>query len=243
MRTGIISDIHANLEAMQEVLRLLGRLKVDRYVCLGDFVGYGAAPNEVINLLKVMCDISIMGNHDAAVCGQMDFKHYYGEAKEVLEWSAESLTEDNMKFINSLPYFRMEGDICWVHGTPVDPASFGYVYTIEHATSLCPHYDELKTLTFLGHSHLRRVYEILPDKALEVTVDNFTVQEGKKYVVSVGSVGQPRDYDPRASFVIYDSDERRVEFYRVPYNIDKASERILNSGLPEFFAARLFSGS
>ncbi len=243
MRIAVISDIHANLEALQAVLSLLGRLRVDRYVCLGDFVGYGANPGEVINLLRVMCDTAIMGNHDAAICGQMNFDHYYGEAREVLLWTKEAMPDDARRYLSELPYFRVEGDICWVHGSPVDPADFHYVYTLEQASGLVRHYDNLKSITFVGHSHLRRIYEIYPDHALEINVDNFTMQESRKYVVAVGSVGQPRDYDPRAAFVVFDSGERRVEFYRVPYDIDKAAEKIINAGLPEFFASRLYSGS
>jgi len=243
MRIAIISDIHANLEALQSVLSLLGRLKIDRYVCLGDFVGYGANPEEVISLLRVMCDTSVMGNHDAAVCGQMDFTHYYGEAREVLLWTKDAMSAEAGQFLCELPYFRVEGDICWVHGSPVDPAEFHYVYTLDQAQMLVKHYDNLKDITFVGHSHLRRIYEIYPDRALEINVDNFTMQDGRKYIIAVGSVGQPRDYDPRAAFVIYDIDNRRVEFYRVPYDIDKAAEKIINAGLPEFFASRLYSGS
>jgi diadenosine tetraphosphatase ApaH/serine/threonine PP2A family protein phosphatase len=243
MRIGLISDIHGNLQALQQVLTTLGHLKVDRYVSLGDLVGYGGNPNEVVTLMRPMVDFSIVGNHDAAVSGLMDYSYYYEAAREVLDWTASQLSEDNLNWLKNQPMIILEDEICYVHGEPVQPELFNYLYSPEHARGLVPFYGMLKPITFVGHSHLRRVYEISPNEVIELPDGNFTLRPDRKYAVAIGSVGQPRDFDSRASFVVYDRSLRRVEFYRVAYDIDGAANRILNVGLPEYFATRLYSGS
>lgn len=243
MRIGIISDIHSNIEALDEVLMVMARLKIDRYVCLGDLVGYGANPSEVMDIVRPLVDFTIMGNHDAAVAGQMDYQYYYDEARDALAWTRESLSEENIEYLKSLPYFRIEEEICFVHGEPIAPERFNYVYTLEQATALSQHYELLRNVTFVGHSHLRRVYEMSDREAVELPVDNFTMRADRKYVIAIGSVGQPRDYDPRAGFVVYDSGARHVEFYRIEYNVEGAADKIIKAGLPEYFATRLYSGS
>lgn len=243
MRTGIISDIHANLEALQMTLATLPRLKVNRLVCLGDLVGYGGNPQEVVTLLRPLLDVCVVGNHDAAVSGLMDYSYYYDAAREVLDWTAAQLTPDDRTWLSKQPYIFMEEDACFVHGEPVRPEGFGYLYTQGEVDKLLDFYGMLRPVTFVGHSHLRRVYELSPEEAISLPEDNLTLRPDRKYVVAVGSVGQPRDYDPRASFVIYDDSARRIEFYRVSYDIDKTANRIMTVGLPEYFATRLYSGS
>ncbi len=243
MRIGLISDIHANYEALAAVLDVIVRLKVDKYICLGDLVGYGASPNEVMDLVRGLSEFTVMGNHDAAVAGQMDYQYYYDAAREVLRWTTESLTEANMDYLKNLPYFRILDGVCYVHGEPITPNEFNYLYTLDQAKNIHGFYDMIQSVTFVGHSHLRRVFELSPDEVLELPDENLTLRPDRKYAIAIGSVGQPRDYDPRAGFVVWDSDTRRVEFYRVEYDIDRAAEKILNAGLPEYFATRLYSGS
>ncbi|RJO66415.1 MAG: metallophosphoesterase [Myxococcales bacterium] len=243
MRTAIISDIHANYEALSAVLEIVERLKTDRCVCLGDLVGYGASPNESVQAVRERAEFSILGNHDAAIVGRMSLDFYYDTAREALEWTAQSLTPENDAYLRSLPYVREERDICWVHGEPERPEAFNYVYTLPQARRLAGAYERLKPVTFVGHSHLRRVFVVEPNGALELPTDNLTLNAERKYVVAVGSVGQPRDNDPRAAFAIFDEQTRRVEFYRVDYDVDRAAEKILKAGLPQFFAHRLYSGA
>lgn len=243
MRTGIVSDIHANLEALQTTLATLPRLKVDRIVCLGDLVGYGGNPEEVVSLLRPLLDGCVVGNHDAAASGLMDYSYYYEAAREVLDWTASQLSPDNRQWLKAQPYILMEEDVCFVHGEPVRPEGFGYLYAQPEVDKLLDFYGMLRPVTFVGHSHLRRVYELSTSEAISLPEENLTLRPDRKYIIAVGSVGQPRDYDPRVSFVIHDDATRRIEFYRVAYDIDSAANRILSVGLPEYFATRLYSGS
>lgn len=243
MRIGLISDIHSNLEALQVVLGTMKRLKIDRYICLGDLVGYGANPNEVMDLVRPIVDFTTLGNHDAAVAGRMEYHYYYESAREALTWTRQLLSPENINYLKELPYIRTLGEVCYVHGEPINPELFNYVYLIAQATELVEQYDKLSYVTFVGHSHLRRVFELSPTGAVELPVENISLRPDHKYVIAIGSVGQPRDYDPRACFLIYDEDQKRVEFYRVDYDVDAAAEAIMRSGLPEYFATRLFSGS
>ncbi len=243
MRIGILSDIHSNLEALQVVLETMSHLKVDRYICLGDLVGYGASPNEVVDLIRPLVDYTIMGNHDAAVAGFMDYEYYYDSAREALDWTRETLTPENMEYLKGMPYFRLEGDAQFVHGEPMRPELFNYLYTLDHARNLHSHFNAIRKVTFVGHSHLRRVYELSETEVTELPVENLSFKQDKKYAIAIGSVGQPRDYDPRACFVIFDPDIMRTEFYRVEYDVDQAAEKILQAGLPEYFASRLYSGA
>ena len=243
MRIAVISDIHANLEATQVVLNTLKALKIDRYICLGDLVGYGASPNEVMELVCPLVDFTVIGNHDAAVVGRMDSQYYYDSAREVISWTQEQLSPENLAYLESLPYLKTEGGVCYVHGEPLFPEYFNYLYTIEQAQEIHKRYEELSPLILVGHSHLRRVYEFSEDGVIELPVENLTLKQDRKFAIAAGSVGQPRDYDPRAGFIVHDVDRRRIEFYRVAYDIDGAAEKIMKAGLPEYFATRLYSGS
>ncbi len=245
MRIGLISDIHSNEQALESTLELMTKLRIDKYICLGDLVGYGGSPNVVMDKLCSMVDFTIMGNHDAAVAGQMDYTYYYDAAKEVLEWTRTTLKQEHLDYLENMPYFRVDpdNDICYVHGEPIAPHEFNYVYTLDHAQRLVLDYDKLRFVTFVGHSHLRRIYELSNESAIELPVENMELRPDRKYVIAVGSVGQPRDYDPRACCSVYDTERKAIEFYRINYDIEGAAQKILSEGLPEFFAARLFSGS
>ena len=243
MRTAILSDIHSNLEALEAALGALTFLRVDRVVCLGDLVGYGADPQAVVSRIREVVQFTIMGNHDAAVAGKMDFLYYYDSAKEALVWTREQLSADNLAFLQALPYSREEGRACYVHGEPLEPETFNYLYLFEHAEFMRYHYAQLKDVTFVGHSHLRRVYELSADDVIELPVEDLVLRPDRKYAIAVGSVGQPRDYDPRAAFAVYDDESHAVTFHRAEYSVDAAAEKILRAGLPDYFAARLFSGA
>jgi len=243
MRIGLLSDIHGNIQALETVLDTMAKLRIDRYVCLGDLVGYGANPKEVIERIRPLVDFTIMGNHDAAVADQIEFAYYYQDAKDALLWTREQLDKDDLDYLASLPYIRYGENVCFTHGEPVNPEAFGYLYKPEQALALVPEYDTLKQATFVGHSHLRRIYEISRGNMVELPCENITFRDGHKYAIAIGSVGQPRDNDPRACFAVYETDAKRIEFYRVDYDIDAAADSIMKAGLPAFFANRLYSGS
>jgi diadenosine tetraphosphatase ApaH/serine/threonine PP2A family protein phosphatase len=242
MRIGIFSDTHANLEALTQVLREFERENIDKLVCLGDTVGYGANPNECCDLVRERAAFTILGNHDAAVAGRMDYSYYYDAARQALDLHASMLSPDNIEWLQSLPYEVREGHISFCHGSPINIEEFEYIFAPEQAARCLPEWDRLAEVTFIGHSHLCKSFALERDDVHEVVAQRFDLRPGHKYIISVGSVGQPRDYDNRASYTIYDSEARRFEFKRVAYDIDAAAQKIFSARLERNFGNRLFIG-
>ncbi len=243
MRLGILSDIHANVEALVEVEAALARTPVDRVICLGDVVGYGASPNACCERIRDIASITLLGNHDAAVSGRMDYAYYYEAARHALDWTARELDPDHLVWLRSLPYTHRVDDVAFCHGSPILPGEYEYVFALEQARDLVPHFARLAPVTFIGHSHLCKAFAY--DRSGEVSEMNgqrLELDAERKYVVSVGSVGQPRDYDNRACFVTYDTDARVVEYRRVAYDIEAAAQRIFDADLAMNFGKRLFLG-
>ncbi|MCS6911817.1 MAG: metallophosphoesterase family protein [Myxococcales bacterium] len=242
MRIGLFSDTHANLEALTAVLEALDQARVDRLVCLGDTVGYGADPNACCDLVRQRAAFCILGNHDAAVAGRMDYSYYYDAARQALDLHASMLSPTNMAWLRSLPYERREGHIAYCHGSPINLEEFEYVFAPEQAARCLPYWDRLADVTFIGHSHLCKAFALAPDDVHEVVAQRFTIRPGFRYIISVGSVGQPRDYDNRACYAIYDDQARLFEFRRVPYDIERAASKIFAANLERNFGHRLFIG-
>jgi predicted phosphodiesterase len=244
MRLGIFSDIHANLEALQAVLTAYENEKIDRFLCAGDVVGYGASPNECVELVRETTTEVVLGNHDAAVSGIMDYSYYYDAARRVLDLHANSLTADGMAWLSNLPYSRRYPDlgVRLCHGSPIEEREFDYIFAPEQAFSLLPFYPLLDQITFIGHSHLCRVFALTPTTVEEIAAKQFYVDRERKFVISVGSIGQPRDYDNRASYTTYDTDTKRFEFKRIEYDIETAAEKVLRAKLERNFAHRLYIG-
>ena len=244
MRIGVFSDIHANLEALSAVLEAYRKESIDVYYCLGDTVGYGGSPNECADLVRGTAKVTILGNHDAAVAGRMDYSYYYEAARHALDQHARQLTPENMAWLRQLPYkhpLREVGlDLC--HGSPLRLEEFEYIFAPEQARECLPMYADLGHLTLIGHSHLCKVFALTPTSVEELPPVDFTLENGRKYIVSVGSVGQPRDYDNRASYTVYDSDAKRFEFKRIEYDIESAAEKVLRAKLERNFAHRLYIG-
>ena len=244
MRLGIFSDVHANYEALSAVLESYRSERIDVYYCLGDTVGYGGSPNECADLVRTIARRTILGNHDAAVAGRMDYSYYYPAARDALDAHAAVLSPSNMEWLRQLPYIDKltDIDVHLCHGSPVRIEEFEYIFAPEQARELLPIWDELGHLTLIGHSHLCKVFALTPYGVEELPIVDFTLEKDKRYVVSVGSVGQPRDYDNRASYTIYDSDAKRFEFKRVEYDIEAAANKVLRAKLERNFAHRLFIG-
>jgi len=243
MRIGILSDIHSNLEALTETLAAVERHKPDTLICLGDVVGYGASPNECCDRIRQACAVTLMGNHDAAVSGRMDYSFYYDAARHALDWTAGRLAPEHQEWLRGLPYAHQLDGIGFSHGSPLDPPAFEYVFATEQAFELLPHLDRLPDVSFIGHSHLCKTFALHGDDEVhEVLSTRFALRRGYKYVISVGSVGQPRDCDNRACFVIYDTERRTVELHRVPYDVEASAQRIFDADLALNFGRRLFLG-
>ena len=243
MRIGIISDIHSNLEALTESLAALERSRPDRIFCLGDVVGYGASVNECCDLVRKVSEVTLLGNHDAAVAGRMDYSFYYDAARHALDWTASRIAGDHMEWLRGLPYVHRIDHVQFSHGNPVQPDAYEYVFAIEQARELLPHLDALADVNFIGHSHLCKAFALnAAGDVTEVVANKFGLRRGYKYVISVGSVGQPRDCDSRACYVLYDTDRREVSYHRVAYDIESSAQRIFDADLALNFGKRLFLG-
>jgi diadenosine tetraphosphatase ApaH/serine/threonine PP2A family protein phosphatase len=242
MRIGIFSDVHANIEALGAVMDAYKSERIDKYVCIGDTVGYGASPNECCDVVRKHCAFTILGNHDAAVAGRMDYSYYYDAARNALDLHARQLTPDNMGWLRALPYDKHDGEVYFCHGSPVNLEEFEYIFSVEQASRCLDMWEELATVTFIGHSHLCKSFALTRDDVYEVVATKFAVRPDHRYIISVGSVGQPRDYDNRASYTVYDTEEKVFEFKRVAYDIDAAAQKIFSSDLERNFGNRLFLG-
>ncbi len=244
MRYGIFSDTHANIEALTEVMKAFDGENIDRYACIGDTVGYGASPNQCCDIIRERSDFTILGNHDAAVAGRMDYSYYYAAARNALDAHAKQISKENMEWLKSLPYEVRddEAGIAFCHGSPVNMEEFEYIFSTEQAALCHSIYDQLATVTFIGHSHLCKSFALTRTEVYEVVADKFEIRPDHRYIISVGSVGQPRDYDPRASYTIYDTDTKTFEFKRVEYDIDSAAQKIFATELERNFGNRLFLG-
>jgi diadenosine tetraphosphatase ApaH/serine/threonine PP2A family protein phosphatase len=250
VRVLLLSDIHSNLEALEACLAAAPAF--DLVVNLGDVVGYGASPNEVIAISRKLGSVFVRGNHDKAVCGITDVKDFNPIAGLAALWTREQLSEENLEWLRSMQHgpIGVEGipDAQFVHGSPIDEDE--YVVTLRDAIE--PLLVSRPTLTFFGHTHLQGSFSAEEDhgdasRPLYRTVgqiesSDFPLKKGVRYMVNPGSIGQPRDGDWRAAFVLYDTDNQIITFYRVPYNLKSAQDRIIAANLPQRLATRLAAG-
>ncbi len=232
MRIAIISDIHGNLEGLEKALGIIAERRVDMTVCLGDIVGYGANPNECVERVRALTPLILLGNHDEASVYAEKSEYFNPYARIAVEWTHDELTGANREFLRGCPYSLVLENILFVHSSPFDPAEWHYIITQADAEENFSYFTQ--DLCFVGHSHVPNVY--CTDGRTE------TVVRGKKFIVNVGSVGQPRDYDPRASFGVMDTEAWHYENVRVDYNARHAAEKIRKTGLPRALADRLTLG-
>jgi predicted phosphodiesterase len=248
MRYLILSDIHANLDAFDTVLEhASGRW--DRVLVLGDLVGYGAEPNAVVERVReLQPDAVIRGNHDKAACGIDDGSQFNHVARMAAIWTGEQLTPENREYLHDLPMGPAQIDalteIC--HGTPFDEDH--YVFDGNDATMALN--SASRPLCLYGHTHLPAIFRVVdhdiasfegdaPDPDREVVV---RLQRGTQYLINAGSIGQPRDGDPRAGYGVLDDEAREIRLYRVAYPIQSAQQKIMAAGLPASLANRLALG-
>jgi predicted phosphodiesterase len=241
MRALVISDIHANLTALEAVLASAGPF--DLTWCLGDLVGYGPDPNECIQRVQALPNlVCILGNHDAASLNQIGVTAFNPEARQAIYWTQRTLTEASKVFLANLPETFAWGDVTLAHGSPRQPV-WEYVMDAYVATINFGYFET--AFCFIGHTHLPLCYE-LPDgeaTARAVSPEPGTItQLIARTIINPGSVGQPRDRDPRASFAIYDSETQTWEYQRVAYDIRSVQERMKAAKLPERHIVRLEGG-
>ncbi len=242
MRYGIFSDVHGNIEALGVVLEHLKKQKVDRWVFLGDAVGYGPNPNEVCDLIREHANLAVIGNHDAAVSGRMDYSEYYDAARHALDWCSERLTRPNLEWLLGLPYKTREGEVEFSHGAPVMPEVFDYLFAPEQVIDLLDAFDALAPVSFIGHSHLTISFEIRDQMVTPIMSPEIVCDPEAKYIITVGSVGQPRDRDPRTCCGVFDTDKRTFTYHRLDYDNLTTRQKIIDAGLAPVFGERLLVG-
>ena len=246
MRIGILGDIHSNLEALTVTADRLKEENIDHWVQVGDIVGYGADPIPCIELVRQLgCTICI-GNHDAAVVDRLSTDYFNAYARAAIDWTREQLRPSDLEFLRNLPLLVEHDEYTLVHGSLHMPASFGYVLSIVEAVESLR--KQRTRMGFVGHSHVPAIYmqragapvedlDVIYDAEMEGNVDGYD-----RVLMNVGSVGQPRDEDPRAAYAVYDTVTGDMKIARVAYDIERAQEKIRSAGLPTVLAERLALG-
>lgn len=243
MRIAVFSDIHSNFEALQRVLKYLSEEKIEQYFCIGDVVGYGANPNECTALVKALNCIAVAGNHDYAVLGKTDIDSFNEAAQAAVQWTKKELLPHTSEFLEALPIENSLCDITLVHATHQNPLQWQYLLSEKQAQQ---DFAFLKgKIGFIGHSHIPRVFEYSEKKDTVSSYNDEAVQiksDGYRYIINVGSIGQPRDGNPAACFVIFDTDKQQLDYCRLEYDYKLTQDKIRAARLPEILATRLAIG-
>ncbi len=243
MRFAIISDIHANIEALQAFFEAIEKDPVDSIVCLGDLVGYNASPNECVDLIRRKKIRSVMGNHDARAAGIEDLTDFNLLAADAIEWTRGVLTEENREFLAKLPRSRRVGGLFYaIHGSINDTDR--YIYGAADAQRNFRLLDKIKgiSICFFGHTHVPIAYLGAKDSVRMNLDSTIKLKKGASYLINPGGLGQSRDKDPRGSYAVFDSETMVVTFHRIEYDIDATVEKILEAGLSQRLAERLKLG-
>lgn len=247
MRYLILSDMHANWDAFEAVLRRARRKRFDAVLVLGDLVGYGGAPNQVVEAVRDLGPRlhTVRGNHDKVVAGIDTGANFNQTALTAAQWTSQRLTPGNLRYVRDLPKgpIRIAEDLAICHGSPLDEDT--YVFSDVDAWEIFSGYTN--PVTFFGHTHIPSLFwlegRMLGVKALRGTTGRIVLDPAGRYLINPGSIGQPRDRDPRASYMTYDSERRVIRWYRITYPISEAQRRIRKAGLPNSLADRLAFGA
>jgi predicted phosphodiesterase len=239
MKYAIIADIHSNLEALEVVLDDIKAQKCDQIVCLGDIVGYGANPKECLQIVRELNIPCVKGNHDEYCSTDNPMEGFNPHAADAIAWTRRQLSDEEKQFLKELKYIRLIHNFTIVHATLDVPQRWGYVFDKLMAAASFTYQNT--NVCFFGHTHVPLAF-IRDSVVRGGTYSKFKVEPDKKYFVNVGSVGQPRDNNPKAGYVIYDMDEMTIELRRLDYDIKKAQAKIIAAGLPQRLADRLAVG-
>jgi diadenosine tetraphosphatase ApaH/serine/threonine PP2A family protein phosphatase len=243
MKYGILGDIHGNLTALETAIAYLEGQEVDIFLSMGDVVGYGAAPAACIQKLREINAVVVRGNHDAAAAGQIDLRYFNQYAREAIRWTQSVLSEEDIHWLSELPYKVDLDDCSAAHGTYYRPELFDYIKSTSDAD---PSLDILvRPVCFVGHTHIPIALLRLDDDPHRTafTCEDLVELAGvHKALINVGSVGQPRDDDPRSACALFDTETDTVLIKRLQYDVELESARIRRAGLPVVLASRLFMG-
>ncbi len=241
MRIAILSDVHANLEALEAVASDLERARVEKVVFLGDAVGYGADPNACVKQLAHLCDICLLGNHDYVAMGLESPRYFNIMAQQSIIWTQKILERSAIKRLSDFSLDATLLDYYFVHATPEKPLEWNYLLTPDDAAR---NFGAVaQNFCFIGHSHLPSVFCRRPDETIATFHESeFTAEPGCRYLINVGSVGQPRDGIREACYLIAETDCHHFVYHRVNYDLARAQEKMKKAHLPEFLIARLAGG-
>ncbi len=239
MKYAIIADIHGNLDAFEVALQDIKSQSISQIVCLGDVVGYNARPKECLRIVREMGIPCVKGNHDEYCSSSDHLEGFNPHAADAVHWTRNQLDDDDKKWLRDLKHTRIAGNFTLVHATLDAPERWGYVFDKLAAAASFPY--QTTQVCFFGHTHVPVAF--MRDTVVRGgTYSKFKVDPAKKYFVNVGAIGQPRDNNPKAAYVVYDTDASTIELRRLDYDIPAAQAKIREAGLPERLAERLAYG-
>lgn len=241
MSYAVISDVHSNLDALKAVLRDIHTKGVKKIFFLGDAVGYGPDPGECIDLLRGNCLNAVAGNHDWAVTDYISIEYFNENAKKAIVWTKAHMTAEGLEYLKSMPLTASskEEDAFFVHASPETPDAWNYLFTLNDLEINFRCFEE--KICFVGHSHAPFIAERFPSREIELHKESAKIGSAEKYLVNAGSVGQPRDGDPRACYTLIDND--RIGLIRVEYDVSSTQEKMRGAGLPVQLIERLSKGT
>lgn len=241
MKFALISDVHGNLEALENVLRDIEKQGVEKIHFLGDVVGYGCNPNECIKLINKHCDIMLLGNHDYAVMGIEQTENFNPMAKASMDWTVTKIKDKSIQILADFEMTATFLDYFLVHASPDIPDEWTYILDSEGARNNFREFTQ--TVCIIGHTHIPTCFvQENNDTIVQHTKSSITYNDGHRYIINIGSVGQPRDNDPRACYLIVDTDTRTMFYRRIEYDIEKTQGKMKKAKLPDFLIERLAIG-
>jgi predicted phosphodiesterase len=242
MRYAVISDIHGNVEALRAVFADIDSRSIDSIVCLGDIVGYYPDPEECVDLVRKRVSHCVVGNHDYAATGRIDTRNFTYYAFASMEWTKKNLSDEAKAYLASLPLTLELNGLFFTHSSPSNPQDFIYVFPDSEEAIFEAFNGLVHRVNFIGHTHWPSIMVEDNDKIVLHTDDNIDIQSDHFYLINVGSIGQPRNLDPRSCYAIYDTDRANISLVRVTYDYSITQQKVLDNNLPSFLAERLPKG-
>ncbi len=241
MKFALISDVHGNLEALEDVLRDIEKQGVEKIHFLGDAVGYGCNPNECVRLIDKHCDIKLLGNHDYAVMGLEQSENFNQIARVSMDWTVEKIKKKSIQILADFEMSSTFLDYYLVHASPEEPDSWTYILDADGARDNFNEFSQ--SVCMVGHTHVPTCFILDKENTIvQQTSESIKRADGRKYIINIGSVGQPRDNDPRACYLIVDTEADTMYYRRVEYDIGKTQDKMKKAKLPEFLIERLAIG-
>jgi len=241
VRIGVFSDVHGNLEALTKVLDALKKESVDRFICIGDLVGYGPDPNRCIEKVMEVSDAVVAGNHDFAAVDRISTADFNDNAARAIEWTKANLSPDSARILRELPMVFEYGDVTAVHATPDAPAEWRYILSEKDVRKSLAASPTL--ICLVGHTHVPIIFVQDPEGGISLNQDDrIRFRSGEKYLINAGSVGQPRNGDSRAAYGVLDTEKGEFHFGFCEYPVEKVQKKMAEAGLPRWLIERLALG-